>query len=173
MANPEPSQIDPEQNAAVVPMTNPSLEPAIPSRSHGPAVLNHETASASSDAPSHISPDPAVSAFPDLPSAGVAAPAPSLSAIEPSSGLTLEARGLSMVQQALRDGMGAEALALLDQQDRTFRGGKLDLERQAARIIALCAVGRQAEARTFAARFLARAPSSFLAARVRNTCAGR
>jgi hypothetical protein len=47
------------------------------------------------------------------------------------------------------------------------------MERQAARIIALCAVGRQAEARAFAARFLARAPNSFLVARLRNTCAGQ
>jgi hypothetical protein len=162
-----------ERNTTVPPAPSPPSEPAIPSRSHRPAVLDHATTIASKDVPSNTGPSPAVSAFPDVPSVADTAPTAALPTIAPSSALTLEAQGLSAVERALRNGRAAEALALLDQQERTFRGGKLDLERQAARIIALCAVGRQAEARAFAARFLARAPSSFLAARVRNTCAGQ
>jgi hypothetical protein len=171
-SNPLAPRIASERNAAVVQTASPLFEPATSPRRHHPTALEHAAATGSNEPAPKIGSDPAVSAFPlDVPPVGTATAA--LPMVAPSSGLTLEAQGLSTVQQALRDGRGADALALLDQQERTFRGGKLDMERQAARIIALCAVGRQAEARAFAARFLARAPNSFLVARLRNTCAGQ
>lgn len=88
-----------------------------------------------------------------------------------SSDLSREARGLSGVQRAVRDGRSSEALALLDQQDRDFPQGELRQERVAARVVALCAAGRVSEARALAASFLARAPRSPLAARMRTVCA--
>jgi hypothetical protein len=91
----------------------------------------------------------------------------------PSSDLSREARALSGVQRAVRDGRSSEALALLDQQDRDFPQGELRQERVAARVVALCAAGRASEARTLAASFLARAPRSPLAARMRTVCAGQ
>lgn len=90
-----------------------------------------------------------------------------------SSDLSLEARALSGVQRAVREGRSTEALALLDQQDRDFPHGELRQERVAARVVALCAAGRASEARTLAASFLARAPQSPLAARMRTICAGQ
>ena len=170
-SNPQPPPIAPERNSKVAPAAKPSPEPAIASRRHHSEALDRAVATGSNEPPPQIGSARAVSAFP-MDTAPVAPATAAPPEVQPSSGLTLEAQGLSLVQQALRDGRGTDALALLDLQERTFHGGKLDLERQAARIIALCAVGRQAEARAFAIRFLARAPNSFLAARVRNTCAG-
>jgi hypothetical protein len=43
-------------------------------------------------------------------------------------------------------------------------------ERTAARVVALCGAGRQAEGRSLATTFLARHPSSPLAPRVRSAC---
>ncbi|HEY4158072.1 MAG TPA: hypothetical protein VGM29_08240, partial [Polyangiaceae bacterium] len=103
---------------------------------------------------------PAIAAFPtDQPASSSA------------SALTEEARALANVQRALREGNGNQALALLDAQDSKFHAGELGPERAAARIVALCAVGRVAEARSAGARFLAASPHSPLAARVRATCA--
>lgn len=90
-----------------------------------------------------------------------------------SSDLSREARALSVVQRAVRDGRSSEALALLDQQDRDFPQGELRQERVAARVVALCAAGRASEARALAASFLAQAPRSPLAARMRTVCAGQ
>ena len=84
--------------------------------------------------------------------------------------LSREAAGLAEVQRALREGRAAAALSLLDAQEPQFRAGKLQQERQAARVIALCAEGKSSEARALAERFLAEQPSSPLAARLRNTC---
>jgi hypothetical protein len=87
-----------------------------------------------------------------------------------SSDLSLEARALSLVQRAVREGRSGEALTLLDQQERDFPQGELRQERVAARAVALCAAGRVSEARALAASFLARAPRSPLAARMRSIC---
>jgi hypothetical protein len=92
---------------------------------------------------------------------------------EPSdTTLSREAQGLAAVQRALRGSRAAEALALLDDQERQFPSGKLGQERQAARVIALCALGKVSAARSLAARFLAQQPNSPVAARLRNSCAG-
>jgi hypothetical protein len=90
-----------------------------------------------------------------------------------SSDLSREARALSGVQRAVRDGRSSEALALLDQQDRDFPEGELRQERVAARVVALCAAGRASQARALAASFLAQAPRSPLAERMRTVCAGQ
>jgi len=90
-----------------------------------------------------------------------------------SSDLSLEARALSRVQRAVREGRSTEALILLDQQDRDFPQGELRQERVAARVVALCAAGKASEARALAASFLAQAPRSPLAARMRTICAGQ
>jgi hypothetical protein len=49
----------------------------------------------------------------------------------------------------------------------------LQPERDAAKIVALCAVGRVADARAAAQTFLASSPRSPFAARIRASCAGQ
>ena len=84
--------------------------------------------------------------------------------------LTREARALADVQRALREGRSAQALVMLAAQDREFAGGALGQEREAARIMALCAAGRSAEGHAAAERFLATNPGSPVATHIRSSC---
>jgi len=71
---------------------------------------------------------------------------------------------------ALRRGDAASALALLDVHDRRFPAGALGEDCSAARIHALCALGRVDEVRVLAAQFVAAHPVSPHAAMVRASC---
>jgi len=77
---------------------------------------------------------------------------------------------LNDAQRALAGGQPDRALALLDRHARQFPRGSLSEERAAARIIALCALGRVTTARAEAAAFVRRAPASPLAERVQAAC---
>ena len=95
-------------------------------------------------------------------------------AVAPPSASSLEAETavLEKAQAELREGHPDRALAALDEQDAELKHGVLGEERRAARILALCAAGRTAEAKTEAQRFLAEWPRSPMAARVRSSCGG-
>jgi len=88
-----------------------------------------------------------------------------------AGGLAAETRLLAQAQSQLSDGAAARALALLDQHRATFPRGELVPEREAARVLALCALGRTAEAKAAQARFERAYSSSPLLARVRAGCA--
>jgi hypothetical protein len=77
---------------------------------------------------------------------------------------------LREVHAALRARQADRALALLDRYDRTVRAGPLDEEAQAARVSALCQLGRQADARGALARFAERWPGSVLTTRLQSGC---
>lgn len=118
---------------------------------------------------------------PRLPPAPPSAPPP----IEPPAGepvaagsvspemssLLEETRLLRAAQTSLGAGDARAALARLDELGARHASGVLREERLAAHIVALCAVGRDEEARREAALFLAEAPLSIHAARVRASCA--
>jgi hypothetical protein len=89
-----------------------------------------------------------------------------------ASGLDVELALLRDAHTALRDGDGAGALALLREHARRFPAGALSEERDAARVLALCKVGRVAEARDVASRFLREHPRSPQASRVARACDG-
>jgi hypothetical protein len=93
--------------------------------------------------------------------------APTSSAPDP---LAAEAFALRQAQQAMSAGQAERALSLVAEQDRRFRGGVLVQERAAARIFALCSLGRVAEAREQARTFERRWPRSPLISRVRRGC---
>src|SRR5262249_14693926 len=71
---------------------------------------------------------------------------------------------------ALRAGRPQYALERLAQHAARFPDGELAEAREVARMIALCHAGRSTAARAQAAEFLARAPKSPYAARVRLIC---
>jgi RNA polymerase sigma-70 factor (ECF subfamily) len=77
---------------------------------------------------------------------------------------------LSEAQKALSAGQPERALQFLDEHARTFPRGTLAEERTAARIVALCKLGRVAKAKSEAAAFLQRLPDSPLSERVRVAC---
>ncbi|MGO9838300.1 MAG: hypothetical protein ACLP1X_29320 [Polyangiaceae bacterium] len=90
----------------------------------------------------------------------------------PDRSLDDETRALRSVIADLRDGHADRALAAIDAQESRFTGGALAEERAEARIVTLCALGRNDEARADASRFLRAHPRSLLAGRVLASCGG-
>jgi hypothetical protein len=125
-----------------------------------PAVAPAPSASASADP---VKPEP--------PAPRATAPA---SAPDPAPAASVE-RELALVREAhaaLQAGDAARALVLLDEHARRYPSGALSEEREAARVLVLCALGRTGEARVAAERFLRVFPRSPQAARVRASCGG-
>lgn len=91
----------------------------------------------------------------------VAPPAP------PGTSLLEESAALREVSKALAEGKPDDALRLLEAGPRT---GRLDEERTAARIIALCNAGRSDEARPLRATFAAAHPQSNHRSRIASAC---
>ncbi|NUQ74877.1 MAG: hypothetical protein HUU21_15110 [Polyangiaceae bacterium] len=88
----------------------------------------------------------------------------------PASSLEEETKRLREVHKALRSGAPERALELLSEQSAAFASGELREERAAARVVALCKLGRTEEARAVAESFLRENPRSLLADRVRAAC---
>lgn len=84
-----------------------------------------------------------------------------------------EAQLLRDADAALRANDAPRALALLNQHAASFPNGVLVEERTAERVVVLCALGRTAEARDLASRFLEEHRRSPLAERVRGSCASQ
>jgi hypothetical protein len=91
------------------------------------------------------------------------------SAITPDP-LPAEVAALREAQRAMTTGDPKRTLALVAEQNVRFAGGALTQERAAARIFALCDLGRVAEARSEAISFERRWPKSPLISRVRRAC---
>jgi hypothetical protein len=99
---------------------------------------------------------------------GVAAPNPAEARSRRTRDrLAEEVALLVRAETALRSGKPAVALAVLSEHERKFRDGLLAEERIAARIQALCALGRQAEADTQLARL---SPKSLHGEQLRGAC---
>ncbi len=88
-----------------------------------------------------------------------------------ATSLAEETRLLEAAQRELARNQGAAALALLDEHVAKFPRGALSEERAAARILALCHLGRTAEAQRAAEAFVALAPQSPLVPRLKSSCA--
>jgi hypothetical protein len=84
--------------------------------------------------------------------------------------LAREVAILSRASADLHAGRPAAALAALAEHQRRFPTGMLALERSAARVQALCALGRTEEARVELARLSRTSPSSPHEARARKAC---
>lgn len=104
-------------------------------------------------------------------------PAPTSTALEEpevpeesADTLIAETQRLRKAHGAMRGGDPEKALELLSEQSAENEGQKLRAERAAARVLALCKLGRVAEAHAEAEAFLAQNPQSPLADRVRKAC---
>ena len=73
---------------------------------------------------------------------------------------------------AMKAGHAPRALALLQEHATRFPNGVLIEEREAERIVVLCALGRTEDARAAASRFLRERPRSPLVRRVHESCGG-
>jgi len=83
-----------------------------------------------------------------------------------------EVRMLTEAQADIQAGDAERALAILDAHSRRYPKGALVEEREAARIAALCALGRVTEAREAADRFVRATPRSPQVGSVRASCGG-
>ena len=97
-------------------------------------------------------------------------PPPVIAARAPASSIGAEVALLGAANAEMQGGNAPRALTLLDDHARRFPLGALTEEREAARILALCAVGRGDESREAKGRFLREHPSSPHVARVRSAC---
>ena len=97
-------------------------------------------------------------------------PRPPLALLPPPS--TPRSPSSRDARSALRSGGAARTLALLDEHARRFPRGALAEDCDAERIFALCALGRDGEARSLASRFLTGHPASPHAPSVRASCGG-
>jgi hypothetical protein len=99
-------------------------------------------------------------------------PAPTTAVPAGPTTLDAEADLLRRADAARKSGDAAGGLALLEQHRARYPNGILVEEREAERIVVLCALGRAEEAHAAAARFLRDHPRSPQAARVRASCGG-
>ncbi len=90
--------------------------------------------------------------------------------INKSESLAEEVNLLASVNSAIQSHDGGQALRLLRTYDRQFKKPQLREERAAAGVLALCAAGQVAAARTEAKRFQSTWPRSPLTARVVDSC---
>jgi RNA polymerase sigma-70 factor (ECF subfamily) len=91
---------------------------------------------------------------------------------EPEGDLAAELELLHAAQRAWRSGDASGTLALVHDHETRFRRSQLASERTALRILALCRLGRDDEARRLAARWLRTATSSPSRRSVEESCAG-
>lgn len=88
----------------------------------------------------------------------------------PADPLAEEIAILSKATSALRAGKPAEGLRMLNEHQRKFPNGRLAEERRAARIQALCALGRRSEAEAELARLAQTSPRSPHLASAQRAC---
>jgi len=143
-----------------------ALEPApLPALGGSAYVVERATESAVANVqPKKETPVPQIAPAPPQPSA-----APTASARTLSDEMAL----LQEAQRELQAGHADRALALLREHEQRYAAGTLIEEREAARVLALCRLGRTDEARAAAERFAVRFPRSPHRARVLTACAAR
>lgn len=95
------------------------------------------------------------------------------SALPARDPLLAEAALLNKAQQAWRVGNARRALELAQKHAQRYPRSALAFERDAVRVLALCALGRKAQARPLAAALVKRAPRSPLRTSVEESCGMR
>jgi len=132
----------------------------------GPVVPAPVKAAPAPEAPVAPAPENAAPVSPREEPAAKRTPASSRSA----DSLAEEVAILSRASAELRAGRPAAALSALEEHQRAFPSGALAQERSAARIQALCALGRKKEAESELTRFARTSPHSPHVARARKAC---
>ena len=151
-----------ELPAAPVPEPVPEPEPEL-SQGVPEAAPEPEAVSARPTAPSRA---------PRLRSSPRSAPAMEASPPAPAADtLREELALLRRAHAAASERKFSESLVILDEHERRFPNGSLAVEREGARVIALCGAGRRAEGRRRAERFAEVHPRSPLGPRVARACA--
>lgn len=122
-------------------------------------------------APPKIEPSPAVTAAPSPPVGALPMEPRAVTTRRASGRLAEEVAILSRAEKELHAGRPSSALAVLEEHRQKFPNGELAQERIAARVHALCALGRVADAEAALARLRRVSPGSPQEGRAREACA--
>jgi hypothetical protein len=167
------------RSVAIPPRVAPRIEvaPSIPQTpvspvTASPAPVAVAPRTASPARASHASGADAVAQLATIHVAGALPAATSVPDPNVNGGLGDELALLRGARAAIRAHDGGAALALLDQHEARFPNGMLREEREATHVLALCEIGRAADAHEAAQRFFETYPHSPHGARVRASCAG-
>lgn len=149
--------------AAVAPRTAPeAVAPAAPISEAPPALSVEDLPLETEDAPKRA--QRAATRAPEP------TPEPAVASAKPEQDLQAEMQLIRAADAALRGGRTSEALALLGQHAERHPRGLLSQEREGLSLLARCQSGGRAAAQAAAERYLARAPRSPLAPRLRSAC---
>ena len=147
--------------------------PVAPARSDLPVTIASSAPNPATTAAPVAEPPAAGNSLPlepvELPRAGARPSVPA----EPSDRLAAEVAILSDAERDLHAGQYQSALVLLDEHRRKFPNGTLAQERMAARVQALCGLGRVNEARTALAHLTRVSPKSPHEEPAREACAAK
>lgn len=153
------------------PPSSPPPRPPAPPVTPPPQPDPTTTATAQLATPATPPPQPDATATPASQLATAAHPSPRRRPQPSSPSLRPEeVASFRTAQAALTDDDGATALQLLDAHGRRFPGGVFEQERQVARAVALCKLGRISDAHALRDEFLAAHPTSHLGDRMRHSC---
>lgn len=119
----------------------------------------------------NIEPAPVVSATPPTPVEALPVEPRAVATRRASGRLAEEVAILSRAEKELHAGRPSSALAVLEEHRQKFPNGELAQERIAARVHALCALGRVADAEAALARLRRVSPGSPQEGRAREACA--
>lgn len=148
------------------------LPPVADPARHAPP-LPADTSSAHTNTPVSATAPPAS----DVAHVGHATPAPDPLRSAPDQphkeSLDVEVQLLRSAHDRLGAAQPLNALSILSEHARRFPNGQLRDMREVSRVIALCDLGRVAEARERAQRFLQQQPRSHYAARLHESCAAK
>jgi hypothetical protein len=150
-----------QPSSPTLPSASPRASVTAPAPVAAPAIAPSETAAA------EPAPSAAPLATPVLRPNKPSAPAPSAA---PAPTASEEALLVAAAEAQLRAGHPAAALALYEQHLREYPRGALRQESQNGRIIALCGVGRTAEARADIERFAVKHAGSASLLRMQRAC---
>lgn len=125
--------------------------------------------------PSVSAPSSEITSAPEPPRTvqGMSSPrpgSPSAPRLAPLDSLPQEVRLLSRAEQQMNDGLAGDALRTLAEHERRFPNGALAEERMAARVQALCALGRTTDAKSELTRLTHAYPRSPHLERARRVC---
>ena len=132
------------------------------------ATLDENRSALALPAPDPEAPRDVEPASASLPASNARSAPPSRRTREPS--LEADLNVLRNAQDEIRSGHADRALALLGDRSASAGDGALGEERRAARIVALCSLGRVDDARAETDRFVRASPKSPLLPRVRDAC---
>lgn len=164
---------DPAHALATAELARPPAAPAAAIEGPAEAAAEQTARSASPDSePVLIQRVPPPRARVEGSARGAVSPVPHAAEEEGGSTLARELALLQRARRALNRNDGMLALGIVQSLDERFPNGVLMEERAATRILSLCQLERQEEARERGHRFLLDHPRSVYAERVRHSCAG-